>query len=91
MNGRRRLRRETALVLIGLAVPLVLTNPPIIGLVNSYATAQPLTLGFPTVWLWLEIWYAVMLVELVVFAVRLPSWQAHAIEQQIEEAAEGRH
>lgn len=87
---RSRLRRESALVLGALAVPLVLTNPPIIGLIDGYAESNPLTLGFPTFWLWLELWYAVMLVELIVFAVRLPSWQAHYLEEQIEELPERR-
>lgn len=90
MDPRRRLRRETALVIAALVVPLVMTNPPIIGLVNAYATAHPLTLGFPTIWMWLELWYAVMLVELAFFAKSLPSWQAHSIEQRIEEVTERR-
>lgn len=89
MSARRRVRRETLLVLGGLAIPLVLANPPVIGLINAYAATQPLTLGVPTVWLWLEIWYGVMLIELVIFAVRLPSWQAHAIEERIDVVTRG--
>lgn len=82
---RGQLRRETAFVFVALAIPLVMTNPPVIGWVNDYATSQPLTLGQPTVWVWLELWFAVMLVELVLFAARLPSWQAHYLEEEIEE------
>lgn len=89
MGGRRRLRRETSLVLIALAIPLVMANPPVIGLVNAYAGEEPLTLGVPTVWLWLQIWYGVMLAELVFFAARLPSWQAHAIEERIDVVTRG--
>lgn len=82
---RRQLRRETALVFVALAIPLVMTNPPVIGWVNDYATGTPLTLGQPTLWLWLEVWFGVMLVELVLFAAKLPSWQAHYLEHQVEE------
>lgn len=82
---RRRLRRDTILVFVALGIPLLLVNPPVIGWVNDYAASQPITLGQPTLWLWLEVWYAVMLVELVLFAVKLPSWQAHTLEHQVEE------
>lgn len=82
---RRQLRRENIGVFIALGIPVVMANPPVIGWVNDYAAGNPLTLGQPTVWLWLEVWFAVMLVELVLFAAKLPSWQAHHLEEQIEE------
>lgn len=82
---RRQLRRENILVFVALGIPVVLVNPPFIGWVNDYAASNPLTLGQPTIWLWLEVWFAVMLVELILFAAKLPSWQAHYLEEQIEE------
>lgn len=85
---RRQLRRENVLVFVTLGVPVVMVNPPIIGWVNDYAASTPITLGQPTFWLWLEVWFAVMLVALVVFAAKLPSWQAHYLEEQIEEEHE---
>ncbi|MQA06703.1 MAG: hypothetical protein GEV07_29705 [Streptosporangiales bacterium] len=84
----RRLRRDTIVVVVALGIPLLLVNPPIIGWVSDYAASNPITLGQPTIWLWLELWYAVMLVELVLFAVKLPSWQAHTLEHQVEEVTD---
>lgn len=84
MAVRSRLRREGVLVFGALAIPLLLANPPVIGSADDYAARNPLTLGVPTFGLWLELWYAVMLIGLVVFAVRLPSCQAHYLEEQIE-------
>jgi hypothetical protein len=78
------LRRENRLVFGSLAVPLVMTNPPIIGWVSDYAAAEPVLLGQPTVWLWLQFWYVVMLGLFVWFAVRLPSWQTELVEEELE-------
>jgi hypothetical protein len=78
------LRRENRLVFGTLAVPLVMTNPPVIGWVSDYAASTPVLLGQPTFWLWLQFWYVVMLALFVFFAVRLPSWQAEVVEEELE-------
>lgn len=66
-----------------LAVPLAMTNPPIIGLVSDYSADNPITFGFPTFWLWLQVWYGLMLILLIVFAIWMPSWRSDRLEEEI--------
>ncbi|MGH8793149.1 MAG: hypothetical protein ACRDXX_10940 [Stackebrandtia sp.] len=83
LSAKRRLRRDTIVVFASLAVPFIMTNPPVIVEVSDYSVDNPITLGLPTVWLWLQLWYGVMLVLLLVFALWLPSWRSHRLEQEV--------
>lgn len=88
MTVATRLRRENFLVFGALAVPLIMTNPPVIGLVSGYAADRPVVLGLPTFWLWLQVWYVIMLALFVAFAMRLPSWQAELVEEELAQATD---
>ena len=42
-----------------LMLSVLMVNPPILPFVNTYCAAHPMTFGWPTLFLWLEFWYAV--------------------------------
>ena len=58
-----------------LILVLLMVNPPILGLVNAYAKTTPFTLGYPTLWMWLQLWYLIGIVVFLIGAIRLKSWQ----------------
>lgn len=70
----RKSRGEKLFYLV-LVVSLIMVNPPVLGFVNNYAASTPITLGLPTIWLWLQFWYVVMIVAFIVSAVKLKSWK----------------
>lgn len=53
---------------------VLMVNPPILNAVNAYCQGTPLTFGFPTLWLWLEFWYGVMILDFLVTAIALKEW-----------------
>jgi hypothetical protein len=54
---------------------LLANNPPIINLISSYAKDHPLILGFPTLWLWLEIWYLLVIITFALGAWKIKAWR----------------
>ena len=54
---------------------LIMVNPPVLSLINTYAAAHPITFGYPTLWIWLEFWYVVAIVDFLVAAIKLKSWK----------------
>lgn len=58
-----------------LVISLIMVNPPVLSLINQYAITHPITCGYPTLWIWLELWYAVMIIDFLVAAIKLKSWQ----------------
>lgn len=67
-----------------LLLSILMVNPPILPVVNDYCRARPLTLGWPTLWLWLEFWYGVMILDFLAAAVLLKEWNCHQDEKMIE-------
>ena len=53
---------------------LLCVNPPVLVWVNQYAVDHPLTLGYPTVWVWLQFWYFIACFFFLLGACLLPAW-----------------
>ncbi len=70
---------------IFMIIALLMTNPPILNLINGYAKSVPLTMSWPTLWLWLQFWYLAMLGAIIYLAVKDPQWQAEPLEEVVEE------
>lgn len=84
-TAKRRLRRDTIVAFTLLAVPLVMTNPPVLGIVSDYAVDHPLMFGLPTFWLWLEVWYFSIPALLIGFGLWMPSWRSKRLEEEVEQ------
>ncbi len=74
---------------IVLIVSVLMVNPPIVYLFNNYCVAHPITLGWPTMFLWLEFWYTVMVIDFVVCALKLKAWNCSQDEKVIEQVRRG--
>lgn len=70
----KKSKGEIAFYII-LIISLVMLNPPILNIINKYAYKNPLTFGFPTLWVWLEFWYIVLIIDFLVSAIKLKSWK----------------
>ena len=70
-----------------LFVSVLMVNPPIVFWVNDYCTAHPLTFGWPTMYLWLEFWFLVMIANFVVAAWKLKAWNCRQDNRPIEQVA----
>lgn len=66
-----------------LVVGVLMVNPPIVYLFNDYCVAHPITFGWPTMFLWLEFWYVVMVVDFLVGAIKLKAWDCHQDKKEI--------
>lgn len=66
-----------------LVVCVLMVNPPIVYLFNDYCAAHPITFGWPTMFLWLEFWFTVMVVDFIVAAVKLKAWDCHQDQKEI--------
>ena len=58
-----------------ISISLLMVNPPILGLINTFAQSTPLMWGYPTLWLWLEFWYVVAIVTFLVGVIKIKNWQ----------------
>lgn len=72
-----------------LVAAVLMVNPPIVYLINGYCSAHPITLGWPTMFLWLEFWYTVMVVDFVVGALKLKAWNCSQDDKPIEQVKRG--
>ena len=66
-----------------LVVSVLMVNPPILPFVNRFCEANPITIGWPTLFLWLEFWYGVMIVDFLVGAIKLKAWDCSQDKQEI--------
>jgi len=66
-----------------IAVSVIMVNPPIMWMVNRHAIQNPLTFNFPTIWLWLQFWYAVMIISFVISAIYLKRWRCFQDAREI--------
>lgn len=57
-----------------LMLSVLMVNPPILPFVNTYCAALPYDLWLADAVLWLEFWYAVMILDFLWGALRLKSW-----------------
>ena len=76
-------RGEIAFYVI-IVLSLIMVNPPILGMINRYAMANPLTFRLPTIWVWLQFWYTLMIVSFLVAAIRIKRWNCFQDEKPIE-------
>ncbi|MCD6114527.1 MAG: hypothetical protein J7J78_04440 [Thermoprotei archaeon] len=67
---------------------IILSNPPILNIVNEYCKTHPLTLGFPTFWLYLEIVWTIVIVAFAIAAIKIEKWRN--IEEKIEKILSGK-
>lgn len=57
-----------------LLITLAMVNPPIINLVNDYAKENPLIMNYPTLWIWLQLWYLIGIIAFLVAALKIGNW-----------------
>jgi hypothetical protein len=79
----KNLSKGTILFYVVLVISVLMVNPPIVYLVNDYCVANPITFGWPTMFLWLELWYTVMVVDFLVAAIKLKAWNCHQDKKEI--------
>ena len=66
-----------------LVISVLMVNPPILGVVNNYCQTHPLTWSYPTLWIWLEFWFGVMIVDFVIAAWKLKAWNCSQDQKTI--------
>lgn len=73
------MKRSKGLILFYciLFLGLLMTNPPVLGWVNAYSQANPLTFSYPTLWVWLEFGYGIMILAFLIAAATLKEWDCH--------------
>lgn len=79
-----RAKRETMIVAVFFIITLIMTNPPVVNWVSSWAENTPLLFGWPTLWVWLQFWYMVMIVGFIYFGLSFSSWNVEYIEETVE-------
>mgnify|MGYP006910580472 CR=1 FL=1 len=75
MNGGRIMKKSEKIFAAICIIGLLMVNPPILNVVNSYAKANPLTAGWPTLWIWLEFWYTAVIASFLIAVVKIKNWQ----------------
>jgi hypothetical protein len=55
-------------------IAIILSNPPILNIVNEYCKTHPLTLGFPTLWLYLEVIWTIVIISFAIAALKIKKW-----------------
>lgn len=66
-----------------LVISVLMVNPPILPLINKLCIASPILLGWPSMYLWLELWYAVMIIDFLVAAIKLKPWNCEQDKKEI--------
>jgi len=66
-----------------LVVSVLMVNPPILPLINKLCVANPIIFGWPSMYLWLELWYGIMIIDFVVAAVALKPWNCAQDSEEI--------
>ena len=79
----KNLSKGTILFYVVLVISVLMVNPPIVYLVNDYCVANPITFGWPTMFLWLEFWYTVMVGDFLIAAWKLKAWDCHQDQKEI--------
>ena len=79
----KKMSKGTIAFYVILVVSVLMVNPPIVYWVNDYCVQHPITFGWPTMFLWLELWYTVMVVDFLVAAIKLKAWNCHQDKKEI--------
>jgi len=58
-----------------LIISLIMLNPPVLNIVNNYAKIKPLTWNYPTLWLWLQLWYLIAIITFLLGAIKIDNWK----------------
>ena len=66
-----------------LVVSVLMVNPPILPLINNLCVANPITFGWPSMYLWLELWYGIMIIDFLVAAIALKPWNCAQDNEEI--------
>lgn len=82
-------KKENIIVATYFAFTLLMTNPPVVNWISKYAESNPLVMGWPTVWVWLQFWYMAMIGGLIYFGLKFKSWNVDYIEESFEQHIEG--
>ncbi len=61
---------------------LIMVNPPIVNIVSDYATSHPFILGWPTLLVWLNVWYIVAIIDFLVGVLVIRSWKKDYNEEE---------
>ncbi len=54
---------------------VIMCNPPVMAFVNKWAIKKPITLGFPTFWVWLQFWYIIGVVAFLIAVIKIDHWK----------------
>jgi hypothetical protein len=68
---------------------LVMVNPPVLMLINRFAIETPLIFRLPTLWIWLQFWYVLMIAAFLLSAIRVRRWRCYQDEKPIEPEERG--
>jgi hypothetical protein len=69
------LRKGEIIVYLTLMLSIIMVNPPILILVNNFSKGKPLLWNYPTLWLWLQLWYGIAIIAFLVGAIAIKSWK----------------
>jgi hypothetical protein len=53
---------------------LIMVNPPVLNIINRYALRNPFTMGWPTLLVWLDLWYFAAVAAFLAGALKIKSW-----------------
>ena len=70
---------------IVLLFAVVMVNPPVVYWANDWCRDNPILFGWPSMFLWLEFWFAVMIADFVLAALYLPEWDCRQDDSPIEQ------
>ncbi len=61
---------------------LIMVNPPIVNIVSDYAASHPFILGWPTLLVWLNVWYIIAIIDFLVGVLVIRSWKKDYNEEE---------
>lgn len=70
-----KLSRGEKTVYAVLVLVLIMVNPPVVNLVSNYAGSHPFILGWPTLLVWLNLWYVVGIIDFLAGVLTIRSWK----------------
>ena len=79
----KKTKKDTFWFYLILVVSVLMVNPPILYWFNEYCIDHPITLGWPTMYVWLEFWYVVMIADFLFCAWKLKCWDCSQDKKEI--------
>jgi len=77
-------KNDVIVFFVILIISVLMVNPPILNLINQYCINKPQTGGWPTLFLWLELWYAIMILDFVIGACKIKNWNCSQDQKTID-------